>query len=111
MRLFFLIFNLDGLVKSPDPALCCISQSFNGRSVRLRVAKFARLEFELFTRPSKSGFLRVYQLLTLAPQLAYISDTNRYIFRIKIFNQRNQILAGYLCHIFELGRGHLFIGL
>ncbi|RLC33818.1 MAG: hypothetical protein DRH32_00225, partial [Deltaproteobacteria bacterium] len=25
------------------------------------IAKFARLEFELFTRPSKSDFLRVYQ--------------------------------------------------
>jgi len=24
------------------------------------IAKFARLEFELFTRPSKSDFLRVY---------------------------------------------------
>jgi len=25
------------------------------------ITKFARLEFELFTRPSKSDFLRVYQ--------------------------------------------------
>ena len=42
----------DGFVKSPTPALRCISQSFNVRSVRLMIAKFARLEFELFTRPS-----------------------------------------------------------
>jgi hypothetical protein len=27
------------------------------------ITKFARLEFELFTRPSKSDFLRVYQKL------------------------------------------------
>ena len=31
------------------------------------IAKFARLEFELFTRPSKSGFLRVYQYLFPTP--------------------------------------------
>ena len=43
----------DGLVKSPTSALCCISQSFNVRKVRLMIAKFARLEFELFTKPSK----------------------------------------------------------
>jgi hypothetical protein len=27
------------------------------------ITKFARLEFELFTKPSKSDFLRVYQSL------------------------------------------------
>jgi len=50
---------LDGLVKSPTSALCCISQSFNVQKVRSprdrRIAddtKFARLEFELFTKPS-----------------------------------------------------------
>ncbi|MBW1726503.1 MAG: hypothetical protein JRJ62_02745 [Deltaproteobacteria bacterium] len=37
------------------------SQSFNVRKVRLMITKFARLEFELFTKPSKSDFLRVYQ--------------------------------------------------
>ena len=55
------IFKIDGLVKSPTPALCYISQSFNVRSVRLIITKFARLEFELFTRPSKSDFLRIHQ--------------------------------------------------
>jgi len=54
--------NLDGLVKSPTSALCCISQSFNVRKVRLMITKFARLEFELFTKPSKSDFLRVHQI-------------------------------------------------
>ncbi|OEU62271.1 MAG: hypothetical protein BA867_02435 [Desulfobacterales bacterium S5133MH16] len=29
------------------------------------ITKFARLEFELFTKPSKSDFLRVYQPLIL----------------------------------------------
>gem|GEM_PF-3968825 len=51
----------DGLVKSPTSALCCISQSFNVRKVRLMITKFVRLEFELFTKPSKSDFLRVCQ--------------------------------------------------
>ena len=55
--------NLDGLVKSPTSALCCISQSFNVRKVRLMITKFARLEFELFTKPSKSDFLQVHHLL------------------------------------------------
>jgi hypothetical protein len=27
------------------------------------ITKFARLEFELFTKPSKSDFLRVHQIL------------------------------------------------
>ena len=54
--------NFDGLVKSPTSALCCISQSFNVRKVRLMITKFARFEFELFTKPSKSDFLRVHQL-------------------------------------------------
>jgi len=31
------------------------------------IAKFARLEFELFTRPSKSDFLRVYQYIKAVP--------------------------------------------
>jgi hypothetical protein len=59
----FLFINhfLDGFVKSPTSALCCISQSFNVRKVRLIITKFARLEFELFTKPSKSDFLRVPQ--------------------------------------------------
>jgi len=43
--------------------LCCISQSFNVRKVRLMITKFARLEFELFTKPSKSDFLRVHHCL------------------------------------------------
>jgi len=50
----------DGLVKTPTSALCCISQSFNVRKVHLMITKFARLEFELFTKPSKSDFLRVH---------------------------------------------------
>jgi len=37
------------------------SQSFNVRKVRLMITKFARLEFELFTKPSKSDFLRIHQ--------------------------------------------------
>jgi len=48
----------DGFVKSPTSALCCISQSFNVQKVRLMITKFARLEFELFTKPSKLDFLR-----------------------------------------------------
>ena len=48
--------NINGFVKSPTSALCCISQSFNVRKVRLMITKFARLEFELFTKPSKSDF-------------------------------------------------------
>jgi hypothetical protein len=51
-----LIINLDDFVKSPTSALCCISQSFNVRKVRLMITKFARLEFEIFTKPSKSDF-------------------------------------------------------
>jgi hypothetical protein len=53
-------FIFDGFVKSPTSALCCIPQSFNVRKVRLMIAKFARLEFELFTKPSTSDFLRVH---------------------------------------------------
>jgi len=60
---FFALLNIDGFVKSPTSALCCISQSFNARKVRLMITKFARLEFELFTKPSKSDFLRVHQIL------------------------------------------------
>jgi len=47
----------NGFVKSPTSALCCISQSFNVRKVRFMITKFARLEFELFTKSSKSDFL------------------------------------------------------
>jgi hypothetical protein len=36
-------------------------QSFNVQQVRLMITKFARLEFELFTKPSKSDFLRAHQ--------------------------------------------------
>jgi hypothetical protein len=32
------------------------------------IANFARLEFELFTKPSKSDFLRVHQLWWVNPQ-------------------------------------------
>ncbi|MFO7970267.1 MAG: hypothetical protein R6U40_00795, partial [Desulfobacterales bacterium] len=39
-----------------------ISQSFNVRKVRLMITKFARLEFELVTKPSKSDFLRGHQI-------------------------------------------------
>jgi len=46
------IIIVDGFVKSPTSALCC--------KVRLMITKFARLEFELFTKPSTSDFLRVY---------------------------------------------------
>jgi len=42
------IIKNDGFVKSPTSALCCISQSFNVRKVRLMITKFARLEFETF---------------------------------------------------------------
>ena len=52
---------LDGPVKSPTPALRCRPQSFNGRWLPLMTPKFARLEFELFTRPSKFDFLRRHQ--------------------------------------------------
>jgi hypothetical protein len=34
------------------------------------IAKLARLEFEFFTRPSKSNFLRVYQEKTPAKKRA-----------------------------------------
>jgi len=53
----------DGFVKSPTSALCCISQSFNVQKVRLMITKFARLEFEPFTKPSKSDFLRDHHFL------------------------------------------------
>jgi hypothetical protein len=56
---------VDGFVKSPTSALCCISQSFNVRQVRLMITKFARLEFELFTKPFTSDFLRVHQSFTV----------------------------------------------
>jgi hypothetical protein len=63
----------DGLVKSPTSGLCCISQSFNVRKVRLMITKFARLEFELFTKPSKSDFLRVNQgLVSIKNVIFYI---------------------------------------
>jgi hypothetical protein len=55
---------IDGLVKSPTPALRCISQSLNVRWLRLMTPKFARFEFELFTRPFKSDFLRVHHYLS-----------------------------------------------
>jgi len=60
---YFTGYKIDGLVKSPTSALCCISQSFNVRKVHLMITKFARLEFELFTKPSKLDFLRVHQNL------------------------------------------------
>jgi len=34
-----LVLKVDGLVKSPTSALCCISQSFNVRKVRLIITK------------------------------------------------------------------------
>jgi hypothetical protein len=37
---------IDGLVKNPTSALCCISQSFNVRKVRLMITKFPRLGFD-----------------------------------------------------------------
>jgi len=40
----FFQIRFDGFVKSPTFALCCISQSFNVRKVRLMITKFARLE-------------------------------------------------------------------
>jgi hypothetical protein len=49
----FLLFIFDGFVKSPTSALCFIPQTFNVQEVRLMIAKFARPEFELFTKPSK----------------------------------------------------------
>ena len=61
------VLKFDGSVKSPTSALCCISQSFNVRNVRFMITKFARLEFELFTKPSKSDFLRVHQIWGFAP--------------------------------------------
>ena len=63
---------IDGFLKSPTSALCCISQSFNVRKVRLKITKFARLEFEfeLFTKPSKSEFLRFHQIWDTRNQAA-----------------------------------------
>ena len=55
----------DGLVKVPTPSLRCSLQSFNGRWLPFMTPKFAPLEFERFTRPSKSDFLRVNQILFL----------------------------------------------
>jgi len=41
------------------------------------ITKFARLEFELFTKPSKSDFLRIYQTLkgNRLMRLAYVAIT------------------------------------
>jgi hypothetical protein len=57
------VLGFDGFVKSPTSVLCCISLSFNVQEVRLMIAKLARLEFELFTKPSKLDFLRDHQVL------------------------------------------------
>lgn len=51
---------IDGSVKSPNSALCFILQSFNVLYVRLMIPKLARLEFELYTKPSELDFLRVH---------------------------------------------------
>jgi hypothetical protein len=61
LHIIFPLQQFDGLVKVPTPALRCILQSFNVRQVRLMIAEFARLEFELFTRPSKFIFLKIHQ--------------------------------------------------
>ena len=36
------------------------------------ITKFARLEFELFTKPSKSDFLRIHQVLGVKFYINYI---------------------------------------
>ncbi len=42
------------------------------------ITKFARLEFELFTKPSKSDFLRVYQPLIITNFLYnFLTRTSR----------------------------------
>jgi len=39
------------------------------------ITKFARLEFELFTKPSKSDFLRVHQNSIEKISILLVSDT------------------------------------
>ena len=57
----FVILKLDGFVKRLplqfSETFCCISKSFNVREVRLMITRFARPEFKLFTKPSKSNFV------------------------------------------------------
>jgi len=38
------------------------------------ITKFARLEFELFTKPSKSDFLRVHQVLVIDNSIHIMSS-------------------------------------
>jgi hypothetical protein len=75
----------DGFVKRPTSALCHISQSFNVRNVRLMITKFARLEFEPFTKPSHFGefiknrihqlfdFLTFYEILKNSPFYKFVN--------------------------------------
>jgi len=48
----------DGFVKSPTSALCCISQSFNVRKVRLMIAKFATPFYPAYVWRGNLNFLR-----------------------------------------------------
>ena len=53
-----LVIKLDGLVKSPTSALCCISQSFNVRKVRLMITKFATPFYPAYVWRGSLNFLR-----------------------------------------------------
>ncbi len=49
--------NLKGFVKSPTSALSCISQIIQRTHVGLMIAKFGRLEFDLFAKPPEFEFI------------------------------------------------------
>ena len=49
---------IDGFVKSPTSALCCISQSFNVRQVRLMITKFATPFYPAYVWRGNLNFFR-----------------------------------------------------
>jgi len=58
------LLNSDGLVKSPTSALCCISQSFNVRKVRLMITNFAMPFYPAYVWRGNLNFLRIHQIVT-----------------------------------------------
>jgi len=46
------------------------------------ITKFARLEFELFTKPSKSDFLRVYQIFSASDSKKTFISLSDYFKRV-----------------------------
>jgi len=56
------------------------------------ITKFARLEFELFTQPSKSDFLRVHQLMIVSKKVEFIIITAYDKFKTRIRLKKQNIL-------------------